>query len=70
MDWKKFLSRKFIITLLILGLAAIAPVLYKEKGVTDSIVMAVLGILAGVGFAYGVVSNKDPKEIRKVESPK
>ena len=37
------------------------PLCYKLNQVSDSVTMIVLGILAGVGVAYGFVNVKDAK---------
>jgi hypothetical protein len=57
----KFLSRKLIITLIIMGLVTYIPMAYKGAGVSDTVVMAVLGILAAVGAAYKALNVKETK---------
>lgn len=59
---KKFVSRKFFLTVFIVLLAVLAPIIYKDKGVQDAVTMTVLGILAGVGAAYGFLNIRDSKE--------
>ena len=55
----KYLSRKFIITILILLFSSAIPVVYKGAGVSDMVVMAVLTILGAIGSAYHVANVKD-----------
>lgn len=57
----KYLSRKFIVTLLIMILAPLIPYIYKVNGVSDSISMAVLALIGGVGAAYGVLNVAQDK---------
>lgn len=54
----KFKSRKFILTMIIIVLTAILPALYKYLQVGEAVTMTVLGILAGVGAAYGFINVK------------
>jgi len=54
----KYGSRKFILTITIMALSALLPLAYKYVGVGDSVTMTVLGILAGVGTAYGFINLK------------
>lgn len=61
-DDSKFLSRKFILTVIVLMLVAIAPICYKQNGVSDTIVLTVLLIFAAVGTAYGFINLKDAKQ--------
>ena len=55
----KFLSRKFIVTLLVLGSASLVPYKMHEAGMSDTLILAVLGLYTGVGIAYGVINTKD-----------
>jgi len=57
----KYFSRKFVLTVFVLLLAVIAPVVYKDKGVSDMVLLAVLGILSGVGVAYGFLNVREAK---------
>jgi len=54
----KYGSRKFILTITIMALSALLPLAYKYVGVGDAVTMTVLGILAGVGTAYGFINLK------------
>jgi hypothetical protein len=54
----KFTSRKFILTVVIITLTALLPMAYKWLGVGEAVTMTVLGIMAGVGAAYGFVNVK------------
>ena len=55
----KFLSRKFIISILIVVISFICPIVYQAMHVSDQVTMLVLGIIGGVGVAYGVINVKD-----------
>jgi ClpP class serine protease len=54
-------GRKFIVSLLVMVSSIAAPALYKQLGVSDSIVMMVLGIIGSIGVAYGAVNVWDSK---------
>jgi len=54
----KYGSRKFILTIVIIVLSSIIPLGYKYMNVGDAVTMTVLGIMAGVGTAYGFVNIK------------
>lgn len=54
----KYFSRKFVLTVFISLLAVVVPVVYKDKGVSDTVLITVLGILSGVGVAYGFLNIK------------
>ena len=55
----KYFSRKFLVTIMVMLGAVVSPFLYSKAGVTDTVTLAVLAILGGVGVAYGVVNVKD-----------
>ncbi len=63
----KFLSRKFILTVLVVLLSVMAPFVYKKVEVTDQVTLMVLAILGGVGVAYGFINLKASKEENKSE---
>lgn len=67
---KKYFSRKFIVTLMVGASTVSLPVLYKQIGVSDSITMAVLAILAAVATGYGIISNKAAKILKDAEIEK
>jgi hypothetical protein len=54
----KFLSRKFLLTIWISALSVAAPILFKKAEVSDVVILSVLGILGGVGVAYGFINMK------------
>lgn len=54
----KYFSRKFILTILISLMSAIAPVVYKKFDVSDMVTLSVLALLGGVGAAYGFINIK------------
>ena len=54
----KYLSRKFLLTIMVLILAYCAPIAYKSAGVSDTVALAVLAIMGGVGAAYGFIQGK------------
>lgn len=64
--FEKLKSRKFVLTLMIMGGASGLPILYKHMAIPDSITMLVVGIIGGVGVSYGVVNVMD----RKIEVDK
>lgn len=57
----KFLSRKFVVTILVMLLGVFVPVIYQKSGVSESLMLAVIALLSGVGVAYGVVNLKESK---------
>lgn len=57
----RFLSRKFILTVLVLFLTGALPMIYKANGVSDTITLSVLITLASIGAAYGFINVKDAK---------
>lgn len=61
MEDSKFLSRKFILTIIVIILVGVLPIVYKTNGVGDSICMTVLGLLGAVGVAYGFINLKEAK---------
>lgn len=58
---QKIISRKFIVTLLVMLVTVIVPIIYKKSEISDSIIMTVLAIVGGIGVAYGVVNVFDRK---------
>lgn len=54
----KYVSRKFVVALLVMAVVSYAPIAYKHAGVDDTVVLAVLAIIGGVGVAYKVVQGK------------
>lgn len=58
---EKIMSRKFIITLLIMVGSVAVPLLYKKAGISDLVVMTVLAIIGGVGVAYKAVNLAEHK---------
>jgi hypothetical protein len=62
----KFMSRKFIVTIMVMVAASVLPSAYHGAGVSDTVVLAVLGIIAGIGASYGVLNVKDAQnELKK-----
>lgn len=57
----KFFSRKFLLTLLVLGASSGLPVLYKQLEISEIVTLTVLGIIAGIGTAYGFINLKESK---------
>lgn len=53
---RKFVSTKFVVTILITLLGAIVPVAFSKNGVSNEVTLAVLGLFTGVGIAYGVLN--------------
>lgn len=57
----KFLSRKFILTLVVLLMVGGLPMIYKANEVSETVTMTVLILLGSVGAAYGFMNVKDAK---------
>lgn len=63
----RFLSRKFILTVLVILMVGGLPMVYKANGVSETVTMTVLLLLASVGAAYGFMNVKDARvEIEKM----
>jgi hypothetical protein len=60
-------GRKFVIALIVMIVSVAAPALYKHLEVSDAITMMVLGIIGGIGVAYGAVNVLDSK-VQQVKS--
>ena len=58
---KNFVSRKWIVTVAVLGMAYQLPLAFKKAEVNDMVTMMVLGIIVAAGVAYGVLNVKDSK---------
>jgi hypothetical protein len=56
-----FLSRKFIVTLLLFGSVYKLPIDHKAAGVEVSTTLACLGILGTIATAYLIANVKDAK---------
>lgn len=54
----KFLSRKLVVTILVMGATAGIPLLNKWASVSDSITMVALGIIGGIASAYQIANVK------------
>lgn len=59
MGSSKFFSRKFIVTLLVITLGPVLPIAYKHLEISETVMLAVLALVSGVGIAYGVINTKD-----------
>lgn len=57
----RFLSRKFILTAVVLLMVGGLPMIYKSNGVSETVTMTVLILLGSVGAAYGFMNVKDAK---------
>lgn len=57
----RFISRKFILTVVVLIMVGALPMIYKSNGVSETVTMTVLILLASVGAAYGFMNVKDAK---------
>ena len=57
----RFLSRKFILTVVVLLMVGGLPMIYKNNGVSETVTMTVLCLLGAVGAAYGFMNVKDAK---------
>lgn len=58
----KFLSRKLIVTILVMGATAGIPLLNKWANVSDAITMMGLGIIGGIASAYQIANVKSKKD--------
>lgn len=61
----QFFSKKLCLTLLVLALGVLAPLVYKNNSVTDTITLTVLALIAAVGTSYGIVQGKIDLEKEK-----
>lgn len=57
----KYLSRKFLVTIFVALSSVVVPILFKHAEVSDTVVLMVLGILGGIGTAYGILNVKESK---------
>lgn len=64
-DLKNFLkgmfSRKWMVTVAVLGMAYKLPLAFKAADVSEGVTMMVLGIIVAAGTAYGILNVKDSK---------
>lgn len=58
---QKFISRKFILSILVLLLSVLIPVVYKHLEIGETVTLTVLGIMAGIGTGYGILNVRDSK---------
>lgn len=56
-----FMSRKWLVTVAVLGMAYQLPLAFKKAEVNDMVTMMVLGIIVAAGVGYGVLNVKDSK---------
>lgn len=57
----KYLSRKFIVTIFVSIASVAVPILFKNQEVSDTVSIMVLGIIGGIGTAYGIINLKESK---------
>jgi len=57
----KYLSRKFVVTIMIMIAGPAVPYAYKHMGVSDTVTLAVLALIGGIGAAYGIVNVAQDK---------
>lgn len=55
---KPVFSKKLCVTILVLILGVLAPLIYKNNGIDDSVTLAVLAIITGVSVSYGIVQGR------------
>lgn len=65
----KIKSRKFFIAMVVSGFTSVAPVLYKQFGVSDVVTLAALSILGSVAVGYGVINVQDAKNKLQASMP-
>lgn len=58
----KFLSRKLLVTFLVMGATAGIPLLNRWAGVSDPITMMALGIIGGIAGAYQIANVKSKQD--------
>ena len=56
---KGFVSRKFILSAVVMVSTYMLPVSLHNHGLSDAVVLAALAIVGGIGAVYGVVNIKD-----------
>lgn len=57
--FSKYLSRKFILTAVVLYI--LGKALFTKLDVSDPVAMLILSLIGGVGIAYGFINVKDAK---------
>lgn len=55
----KFLSRKFIMTIVLGALAFITPIVFSKFALSETVILAVLGLYTGIGVTYGILNVKE-----------
>ena len=58
---RKYFSRKFILSIIVVVLAATIPVWFRVNEVQDMVTLSVIALFTGVGVAYGFINVKDAK---------
>lgn len=58
----KYLSRKFLITLLLMILSSVLPLVYHKDGVSDTVTLTVLGLMTSIGVAYKIANVAESKK--------
>ena len=58
---KGYVSRKWLVTMVVIASAVKLPLLFHSAGVSDSVTLAAIGLITSMGVAYGVVNIKDSK---------
>ena len=58
---KGYFSRKFLLSMAVVASAYVLPISLHNHGLSDSVVLACLALVSGVGIAYGIVNIKDQK---------
>ena len=56
-----FMSRKWLVTVAVLGMAYQLPLAFKKAEVSETVTLMVLGIIVAAGTAYGILNVKDSK---------
>ena len=58
---RKYFSRKFILSIIVVVLAATIPVWFRVNEVQDMVTLSVIALFTGMGVAYGFINVKDAK---------
>jgi hypothetical protein len=57
----KFLSRKFIMTIVLGILAFVTPIVFAKFAISETVILAVLGLYTGIGVTYGILNVREKK---------
>lgn len=58
----KYLSRKWILTLVVLAQASSVPVYFHKEGISDTVTLTVLALMTAIGVAYKIANVAESKK--------